>query len=127
MPYFIFGKYFEIFNLIHYIIENVAGISLAEAFHKYICIPLGLENTYLPTKKDDFIPNIYYKNNSLYRQGYMISGYNYDSITTAKELMIFLKAFWGGLLFRKDIFEKLSVYKKLQITMGPSYYGGGYS
>ena len=40
--------------------------------------------------------------------------------------MKFIKAFFGGRLFNKDIFEKLSTYRKLQDGMGPIYYGGGY-
>jgi len=114
------------FRLLGNIIENVTKISLANIFQDYICIPLGMINTYLPTKDTDFIPNIYNKNKPLYPQKYMISSYNYDAISTAKDLMIFLKAFWGGLLFPKNNFERLSSYRKLQITMGPIYYGGGY-
>ena len=49
-----------------------------------------------------------------------------DSITTARELMIFLKAFFNGTFFPKSSFKKLSKYGKLQITMGPINYGGGY-
>jgi hypothetical protein len=40
--------------------------------------------------------------------------------------MIFIKAFFGGKLFNKSIFSCLSHYNKLQISMGPIYYGGGY-
>ena len=40
--------------------------------------------------------------------------------------MIFIKAFFGGDLFNKDIFQKLEEYNKLQTTMYPIEYGGGY-
>ena len=114
------------FCLLGNIIENVSGMPLAKVFREYICTPLGMTNTYLPRKKDDFIPNIYYKNKPLYRPNFMMGSFNYDSITTAKDLMRFSKAFWTGSLFPQNVFSKLSVYKKLQITMGPIYYGGGY-
>jgi len=114
------------FRLLCNIIESITEVPIAKTFQDFICIPLNLTNTYLPTKEDDFIPNIYYKNKSLYPQKYLTSSYNYDIISTAKEMMLFLKGFWGGSLFPKDVFERLSVYKKLQITMGPIYYGGGY-
>ena len=114
------------FRLLCNIIENITGTPLAKVFQDFICIPLGLKNTYLPRKKDDFIPGIYYKEKSLYRQNYITSSYNYDAISTAKELMFFLKAFWNGLLFPKNNFDTLSVFRKLKITMGPIFYGGGY-
>ena len=112
------------FNLLIKIIENVTGSPLAEVYQEYIFTPLGLTNTYLPTKTDDFIPHIYYKNESLYRPKFLSS--ISDTITTAEDLMLFLKGFWGGSLFPQSIFEKLSTYKKLQMSMGPIFYGGGY-
>jgi len=39
-------------------------------------------------------------------------------MTTARELMTFLKAFFDGTFFPKDTFRKLSKYGQLQITMG---------
>jgi len=36
------------------------------------------------------------------------------------------KGIFGGELFNKSIFSSLSSYNKLQIIMGPFYYGGGY-
>jgi len=47
-------------------------------------------------------------------------------MTTARELMTFLKAFFDGTFFPKDTFRKLSKYGQLQITMGGAWYGGGY-
>jgi CubicO group peptidase (beta-lactamase class C family) len=70
---------------------------------------------------------IYYKNQLLYRPEFVCSSRaSGGCITTAKELMIFIKAFFGGKLFDKSLFEKLSSYNKLQFSMGPLYYGGGY-
>jgi CubicO group peptidase (beta-lactamase class C family) len=114
------------FRLLGEIIENITGTKLAKVYQDYICTPLGLTNTYLPSNNNDFVPNIYYKNESLHRLNFLTSSYNYDAISTAKDLMVFLKAFWSGSLFSKDVFEKLSVYRKTQLAIGLIYYGGGY-
>ncbi len=114
------------FQLLGEIIEKITQTPLERVFNNYIFEPLGLTKTYLPVK-EDFVPNIFYKNQSLYRPKLIMSlrgGGN--TITTARELMIFLKAFFKGYFFPQSIFEKLSRYRKLQITMGPIYYGGGY-
>jgi len=115
------------FDLLGEIIEKVAQIPLETAYQDYIFSPLGLTKTYLPINNNDFIPKIYYKNKSLYRPNMIIScRASGGGISTARELMLFLKAFFNGSLFPKSIFQKLSVYRKLQITMGPIHYGGGY-
>ena len=49
-----------------------------------------------------------------------------DAITTARDLMVYLKAFFTGKFFDVMTFKKLSNYGKLQITMGGAWYGGGY-
>ena len=115
------------FDLLGEIIENVSQMTLAEAYQHFIFKPLGLTKTYLPTSSNEFIPNIFYKNESLHRPNFiMCSGAHGGGVTTAEELMIFLKAFFNGYLFQKSVFQKLSLYRKLQMTMGPIYYGGGY-
>ena len=40
--------------------------------------------------------------------------------------MIFLKAFWSGKLFHKDLFQQISQDKRLQLTYYPVRYAGGY-
>jgi len=112
------------FDLLAKIIENVTESPLAKIYQDFIFTPLGLTKTYLPTKIEDFIPKIYYKNESFYRPKFLTSVS--DAITTAEDLMLFLKGFWGGSLFSQSIFEKLSIYRKLQMSMGPIFYGGGY-
>ncbi|MCL2510755.1 MAG: beta-lactamase family protein [Bacteroidales bacterium] len=114
------------FRLLVKIIENVTKTPLAQVYQNYICIPVGMTNTYLPTNSEDFIPTIYYNNETLYRPKFFNSDYNYDAISTANDLMLFLKAFWNGALFSQTVFEQLSAYRKLQMSMGPIYYGGGY-
>lgn len=114
------------FQLLGEIIEKITQTPLEEVFLDYLFKPLGLTNTYVPVN-DDFVPNVFYKNQSLYRPKLIMSlrgGGN--TITTAREMMIFLKAFYKGYFFPKSLFEQLSHYRKLQISMGPICYGGGY-
>ncbi|MCL2115472.1 MAG: beta-lactamase family protein [Methanobrevibacter sp.] len=114
------------FSLLSKIIEKITGETLSNVYKKYICVPLGLTNTYLPSSSNDFIPKIYYKNESLHRPKFLTSSYNYDLVSTAEDLMKFLKAFFNGSLFSSSIFEDLAIYRKLQMSMGPIHYGGGY-
>lgn len=115
------------FDLLGEIIEIVNGTTLSEAYQQFIFSPLKLENTYLPQSEDECIPRIYYKDKLLKRPKFICccraSG---GAISTAKELMIFIKAFFNGKLFDASIFDRLSTYHKLQITMGPISYGGGF-
>jgi len=115
------------FDLLGEIIEKVTCSSLAEAYTRFIFEPLGLKNTYLPESDADFIPNIYYKNTSLYRPEIIRSSRaSGGCISTARELMIFMKAFFGGKLFDKDIPDSLPGCNRLQFSMGPVCYGCGY-
>ena len=115
------------FDILGEIVEKVSGLTLSEVYKKYIFEPLGLMNTYLPEDEADEIPKIYYKKQVIHRPKFMISsGASGGCITTAQELMIFLKAFFGGKLFNKSLFDGLSTYNKLQLSMSPIQYGGGY-
>lgn len=115
------------FDLLGIIIEKICGISLAEVYKQYIFTPLNMNRTYLSVKETNNIPGIFYKDQILYRPKVISScGASGGCISTCKDLIIFLKSFFGGKLFKKDIFQKLSIYHKLQASMGPIYYGGGY-
>ncbi|MDN4608141.1 serine hydrolase domain-containing protein [Sporosarcina highlanderae] len=115
------------FDILGQIIECITGSSLEDVFKSFIFEPLGLEKTYLPIGEDDFIPKIYYKNNALSRPSYIKScRASGGAISTPREMMVFIKAFFGGGLFNKGIFHQLDKYKKLQITFYPIQYGGGY-
>ncbi|WP_228460251.1 serine hydrolase domain-containing protein [Cytobacillus dafuensis] len=115
------------FDILGEIIENVNGTTLAEAYQQLIFAPLQLEHTYLPQSEGDFVPNIYYKDKVLKRPKFINScRASGGAVSTAREMMIFIKAFFGGKLFNKAIFNTLACYNKLQITMWPISYGGGY-
>ena len=113
------------FTLLGKIIENITGMSLAKALQYYIFTPLGMINSYLATSENEVIPKIYYKSELLYRPKFIIS-LSFDAISTAIDLMKFIKAFFSVDLFSKSVFNELSIYRKLQLKMGPIFYGGGY-
>ncbi|MGM8214727.1 serine hydrolase domain-containing protein [Bacillaceae bacterium W0354] len=115
------------FDILGKIIEIVTDSALEDVYKQFIFGPLGLKNTYLPVDDDDFVPNVYYKDTSYYLpktvRSIRASG---GCISTACELMIFIKAFFGGRLFSKTIFHELNVNNKLQLAMSPIHYGAGY-
>ena len=115
------------FDMLGEIIEKVTHLTLAEAFRDFIFEPLALKNTYLPECDNDFVPTIYYQNNTLYRPKLIMSSRaSGGCITTARELMIFIKAFFRGTLFNTTIFDTLPLCNKLQPSMRPICYGSGY-
>ena len=85
-----------------------------------------MAKTYLPVSEKEYIPMVYYGNKQLYRpQFIMCSKASGGCITSARDLMIFIQAFFHGELFDpKILHEKL--YRKLQLSMWPIYYGSGY-
>lgn len=115
------------FDMLGKIIEEVTNLPLEQVYKQMILEPLGLRNTYLPTCDKDFVPNIYYKDKAIHRPNLLMSSRaSGGCITTAFELMIFIKSFFAGKLFSRTNFDKLSIYNKLQSSKGPIYYGGGY-
>jgi len=114
------------FILLGKIIEKITNLSLSQAYQDLIFTSLGMTNTYLPSDSSKLIPHVYYKSQSLHRPKFITSDSIVDAISTTADLMTFLKAFFSGTLFSKDIFEGLSTYRKLQMSMGPIFYGGGY-
>lgn len=115
------------FDILGKIIEIVTDSTLEDVYKQFIFDPLGLKNTYLPIDEDDFVPNVYYKDTSFYLpkmvRSIPASG---GCISTARELMIFIKAFFGGRLFNKTVFHELEINNKLQAAMSPIHYGAGY-
>ena len=113
------------FQLLGEVVEKVTQMPLENVFRDFLFEPLGLTKTYMPVG-DDFVPHIYYKSQSIHRPKLIMSlrgGGN--AVTTARELMIFLKAFFNGHFFPKTLFEKLSVYRRIR-AMSLIFYGGGY-
>lgn len=115
------------FDLLGKIIEHITQLNLDEVFKSYIFKPLGLKSTYIIIKETDFAPKFYYKQQGISVVKFLMSSpASGGGVTTARELMIFLKAFWGGKLFNKSVFSELDKHNRLQITFGGMHYAGGY-
>lgn len=115
------------FDILGKVIERVTELPLVDVYSQFIFKRLNLENTYLPKGIDDFVPNIYYKNRSLHRpKAVQSSGASGGCVSTARELMIFLKAFYTGGIFRNRLRNELTDSKKLQLVMYPIQYSVGF-
>ena len=115
------------FEILGEIIEIVTNSTLEEVFRQLIFDPLGLKNTYLPEDEDDFIPYVYYKDTAFYRPKLLLSiRASGGCVSTARELMVFVKAFFKGELFNNTVFHELKVNNRLQASMLPIHYGSGY-
>jgi len=115
------------FEMLGKIIEQVEKLSLHDAYKKNIFIPLGLHNTYLMENENDDCADVFYKDKALHLpnlwRSIPASG---GCMGTSKEIMIFLKAFFGGELFDKSIFEQLKKFAMIQYAPPLGQYGGGF-
>lgn len=132
-PHFVPGKgkqahYASVnFDMLGKIIETVTHSTLEDVYKQFIFDPLALKNTYLPKRDEDFVPTMYYKDRILDRPKFLKSyGASGGAISTARELMIFIKAFFAGKLFHKTVFRELETNNKLQFSMFPIQYGAGF-
>ncbi|MGL4800339.1 MAG: serine hydrolase domain-containing protein [Cellulosilyticaceae bacterium] len=115
------------FDLLGKIIEGVTHGSLEEAYAHFIFKPLGLEHTYVMTDERESVPPVYYKEQKLERPLFLRScGASGGGMTTPRELMTFLKAFWKGGLFNIALLEELKTGNSLQLSFYPLHYAGGY-
>ncbi len=86
---------------------------------------MNLRSTYLPVSENDFVPHVFFKTQRLERPKLIAScRASGGCVTTARDLMAFSKGFWK--LFDKKVFERLAVYRRVQVNKGPISYGGGY-
>jgi len=115
------------FSILGKIVEIITKMPLAKVCKEWIFKPLELSNTYLPSSNEDFVINVFYKEKSLHRPNAMLSASGSgDGMTTTRELMIFLKAFFSCTFFSGKTFKKLSKYGSMGLTMGGAWYGGGH-
>ncbi len=115
------------FDLLGRIIEVVCDSSLEEVYKQLIYDPLELRQTYLAENADDLYPAIYNKETTLHRPKYITScGASGGIVSTTRELMVFIKAFFGGRLFHPDMFNQNPSSNKLQLSMYPIQYGCGF-
>jgi CubicO group peptidase (beta-lactamase class C family) len=112
------------FQLLGLIIENITGKPIAQALHNLIFEPLQLNNTYLYTNSGDKSPSTFYYKNQPLHIGKAMASFGADGgiVSTAEESMIFLKAFFNGHFFPKELLPGLYVWNRV---MFPLQYGTG--
>lgn len=114
------------FQLLGKIIETITEQDIHSVFKQYIFNELELKDTYLYEDVNDKRPApLYYKNRTLRLPKYMASiGPEGGIVSTAKESMIFLKAFINGHFFPKETFDELQDWKII-FNPGLFFYGVG--
>lgn len=114
------------FQLLGRIIETITGKDLADVFKERIFDELELANTYAYRDVDDGSPaQMYYKRNKLHLPNYIASVTAEGGVvSTAPELMIFLKAFFNGQFFPKKDLEELKKWNLIWFP-GQFYFGIG--
>jgi D-alanyl-D-alanine carboxypeptidase len=114
------------FRLLQMIIEHVYKQSFKDVLNTLIIHPLELKETYLyQGEPDDQLAPMYFKSVPLNLPIYMASiGAEGGIVSTAKELNLFLKAFFTGKFFPVELLPNLYDWK---LMIGPSffYYGIG--
>lgn len=103
------------YQMLGHIIEIASGKSYEDALKHYVFSPLGLNKTYLYTDTNDTHPaNIYYKSTPLNIPRAMAStGPDGGIVSTARESMVFLKAFFGGGVFPVEYVKELGVWNRI--------------
>lgn len=112
------------YQLLGKIVENITNTSLEDAFKLFIYEPLALSETYLYTNNHGQTPKtLYYKSAPLHIPQAMASfGPDGGIVSTAEELMRFLRAFFEGRLFPREYVNELYVWNKIFF---PLQYGIG--
>ncbi len=103
------------YELLGRIIEAITGKSVAEVFGDYIFDELGLRNTYAFTDPADTTPApMYYKDKPVHVPRYIASITPEGGlVSTAPEVMVFLKAFFDGRFFPKETIEELKQWNRI--------------
>ncbi|MFV8829828.1 serine hydrolase domain-containing protein [Alkalihalobacterium sp. APHAB7] len=114
------------YKLLGRIIEKVTGMSMADVFRTYIFEELNLSKTYVYEDVNDTKPvSLNYKSNKIHLPNYLTSIPSEGGIvSTAKETMIFMKAFFAGRFFPKGEIEELKQWNMVFFP-GQFYYGIG--
>jgi CubicO group peptidase (beta-lactamase class C family) len=115
------------YQLLGAIIEKVTGMWVGEAFAEYIFKPLNLEDTYAYRDINDSSPApFFYKSQQVHLPQYLASVTAEGGIvSTAKDTMAFLKAFFNGFFFPADLIEELKKNWNMIYFPGQFYFGLG--
>ncbi len=112
------------YQLLGKIIEQVTEENLEDVFQQFIYEPLELTNTYMFANGSHQTPApLYYKRTTLHIPQAMASfGPDGGIVSTAKEMMRFLRAFFEGELFPKSYLTELCAWNRIFF---PLQYGVG--
>jgi D-alanyl-D-alanine carboxypeptidase len=103
------------YQLLGKIIENITNKSISDNLQELIFNPLLLTKTYLYKNINDNKPKtLYFKNKELFIPKAMSSfGPDGGIVSNSKDLMIFLEAFFNGILFPKEYIDTLKVWNNI--------------
>ncbi|MBC6365840.1 serine hydrolase [Algoriphagus sp. AK58] len=103
------------YQLLGKIIENLTGLSYAQACDLLLIQPLKLKNTYLYTDPKDSTPaDMRYKHSYLKIPKAMASfGADGGMVSTSADLMVFLEAFFSGKLFPIEYISEMQIWNSI--------------
>lgn len=112
------------YQLLGVIIENITGKKLSEVYSEQIFVPLHMDDTYLKTDDSIWsIAPIYNDGKALEAPKIVVSERSAGGIvSTAKDNMTFLTAFFSGTLFPKEYLEDMQQWNNIFF---PMRYGTG--
>ncbi len=115
------------FQLLGAIIEKVTGKWIGEALKDFIFDTLNLKDTYAYRDINDNTPvPFYYKAHKVHAPKYLASVTAEGGIvSTARDTMVFLKAFFNGRLFPGEVLEELKENWNMIYFPGQFYFGLG--
>lgn len=115
------------YQLLGKIIENITGKSIGKVFNDYIFSGLNLKDTYTYSDVNDNSPTpFYYKDRKLWLPDYMISVAPEGGIvSTASEVMSFLRAFFEGHFFPKERIIDMKQWNLILPPPGLFFFGIG--
>ena len=115
------------YQLLGGIIEKVTGKWIGDVFTEYIFEPLNLKDSYAYQDINDTTPvPMHYKSQKIQAPRYMASVTTEGGIvSTAKESMVFLKAFFNGFFFPQETLGELKQNWRMIYFPGQFYFGLG--
>jgi len=111
------------YQLLGVIIERVTGKPLEKVYLEHIFLPLKLQHTYLQRNnmKAKMAP-FYYKGKPQVRPHFVASERSTGGVvSTAPDMMIFIRAYFSGKLFPKEYLSEMKGWKSIQFF--PVQYG----
>ncbi|CAG0993483.1 D-alanyl-D-alanine carboxypeptidase [Anaerolineales bacterium] len=114
------------YRLLGEIVQSLTQKSMADNFEERICLPLGLQRTYLydwTMPRPGETPATVYLNNAPANVPKYLSSNISDGglVSTASECLIFLRAFLEGRLFNKALLTRMMTWNKIFFPLRYGY------